>query len=237
MADKRVPELERVKRIIRALSEKTADRNCTEAEAMAAADKVAQLLKDFDLELTDVFIQQEVCVQRELYATSDHWYGVIGGIARLCSLRHYHDLNQPGAAYVIFGFERDVELAIYLYEVIVEAFGTEWGAYSKINGFARKTREAFELGFGARIRERLISLRAQRDAEAAARAKASGCKDLVVVRDAIVDEEFQKTGVRLVSGKARRIHDRAAFHGGAAAADRVELHTPLNGEAQSLLDD
>lgn len=234
--EQQVPEIERAKRLIRKLMDRTADRGCTEAEAMESSEKVGALLKQFDLELSDVFIAEEVCVKRELMAANEHFSGVIGGISRLCSLKYYHDLGQPGAVFVVFGFERDMELALYLYEVILEAFGTEWAKYTVIHGFKRKTREAFEMGFGARVRERLVQIRAERDAEAAARAKASNSKDLVVVRDHIVEEEFEKTGVRLIYGRSRPIHDRHAFRSGAEAGNRVQINTPLNGETQSMLD-
>jgi hypothetical protein len=119
--------------------------------------------------------------------------------------------------------------------VIQDAFGTEWAAYSKIHGFARKTRESFEMGFGNRIWERLYKMREQRDAEAAARAKASDSKDLVLVRDHLVEEEFAMTGIRLVSGRKMVAHNRGAYGAGAEAGSRVNIHVPVNGDSRSLL--
>lgn len=235
MVDK-VPELERAKRLIRHLSEKTADRGCTEEEAMAAMEKVGALLEQFDLELSDVFIAEEVCVKRELYAANEHFGSAVTGISRLCSLKAYRDINQTGVVFVVFGFQRDMELAVWLYEVIMEAFSTEWAVFTKDHGFARKTRESFELGFAGRVHRRLVELRKHRDAEAAARAAASSSRDLVLVRDAMVEEEFAKTGVKLGKARSLTIHDSHAYAHGRAAGDRVNLNTPINGETRSMLD-
>ena len=230
-----VPELERVKRLIRGLSAKTTENGCTEAEAMANAEKVGALLQQYDLELSDVFIGQEVCKQVEVFSDDATMFGVVTGIARLCSLRHYHAVGSSPPTYVLFGFERDVELAMYLWEVINEAQSTEWAAYSQIHGYARKKRDSFRMGFGERVRKRLIQMRRERDQAAAERAVASNSRDLVLVRDALVDEEFAKTGIRLVSGKAKKIHCGSSFYAGQDAGSRVAINTPVNGDAKSLL--
>ncbi len=44
---------------------KTTDNGCTEAEALLAAAKVAELLDRYDLSLTDVEIREAPCEQRE----------------------------------------------------------------------------------------------------------------------------------------------------------------------------
>jgi hypothetical protein len=233
--EQQVPELERAKRLIRKLSERTSDRGFTETEALEAAEKMGALLQQFDLELSDVFIAEEICKQIEIYSDDSTAYGVVGGIARLCSLRHYHVTGSSPATYVLFGFERDIELATYLWEVLTEALNQGWADYSKIHGYARKKRDSYRMGFGERVRKRLLELRNERDAANAARVKASDCKDLVFVRDARVDEEFEKTGVRLVQGKSRTVHEVGAYWSGASHADTVGLHVPLNGDAQSLI--
>lgn len=233
--EQELPELERVKRLIRKMSERTTDRGCTEAEAMEAAEKVGALLKQFDLELSDVFIAEETCVQREFYMANEHFRSCVSGIAHLCSLKQYRDLGKPGVVLVLFGFERDMELALYLWSVVNEAFDTEWAKFTVEHGFARKTRESFEMGFADRIWSRMYDIRKQRDAEAAARAKDSGGRDLVLVRDALVDEEFEKTGIRLVSTRGPRVSNVSAFRHGQAAGNRVQIQTPVNGESRSLL--
>lgn len=231
-----LPELERAKTLIRKLSARTIDRGCTEAEAMEATEKVGALLQQFDLQLSDVFMAEEICKQVEVFCDDDTAYGIVGGIARLCSLQNYHVQGSSPPTYVLFGFERDIELALYLYETLMEALATEWATYSKVNGFARKLRDSFRMGFGGRVHSRLVEMRLQRDRAAAERAKSSDNRNLVLVRDAMVDEEFAKTGIRLVNGRSRAIHSRSAYDRGAEAGNRANINMPLNGDARSMLE-
>lgn len=230
-----VPELERVKRLVNKLLDRTVDRGFTEHEAMQASEQVGNLLKQFDLQLSDVIIREETCVQREVFADDDTATSILSGICRLCSLKHYKVGGSTPPTFVLFGFQRDMELALFLYETLMEALATEWAEFTRINGFARKKRDNFRMGFGQRVWERLVSLRRQRDAEAAARATASSSRDLVLVRDALVEEEFQKTGVRLVRGRGRSVSDSRSFNSGVAAGNRASISTPINGDVRSML--
>ena len=60
--------LGRLKSRIQGLRSKTTDNGCTEAEALLAAAKVAELLDRYDLSLTDVEIRDAPCEQREIRA-------------------------------------------------------------------------------------------------------------------------------------------------------------------------
>ena len=55
---------DRLKTRIQGLRSKTMDNGCTEAEALLAAAKVAELLDRYDLSLTDVEIRNGECEQR-----------------------------------------------------------------------------------------------------------------------------------------------------------------------------
>lgn len=232
----RVPELERVKRLIRAMTERTTDRGFTEAEALQAAGRVGELLEQFDLTLDEVLIGEETCVQREVYTDDMYAGGIARGITKLCSLRYYIKAGESPVTYVLFGFARDMELAIFLYETLMEACNVEWGEYSKIHGFQRKKRESFRLGFSERVSQRLTQIRAKRDADNAARVAASGCRDLVLVRDALVDDEFEKTGVRLVYARGPQASCRTSYWAGDSAGQRARINTPVNGDSRSMLD-
>ncbi|RYJ03496.1 MAG: DUF2786 domain-containing protein, partial [Acetobacteraceae bacterium] len=56
-------ELAKVKARIRALAAKTVERGCSEAEAMAAAAKVGELLEVYGLSMSEVELREEACVQ------------------------------------------------------------------------------------------------------------------------------------------------------------------------------
>lgn len=230
------PEMERAKRVIRELSKKTEANGCSEHEAMFAAEKIGQMLQDFDLQLSEVFVREEKCKQVEVYGSDSTAYGAVQGIARLCALVQYTQNGADVCTYVLFGLERDVEIAVYLYEIIMEAADVEWGARVTATGnFQRKAKESFRMGFGTRMFRRLNELAEQRE-DAHRRAMGqSNCTDLVLVREAIVREEWEKKGVRLVKGSRVRIHDSTAYNDGYRAAAKVNINSPLEDDSMEQL--
>src|ERR1700730_12185962 len=107
--------LGRLKSRIQGLRSKTADNGCTEAEALLAAAKVAELLDRYDLSLTDVEIRDAPCEQREYETYRKKRIPLdacIGAIANFCDCRVWREKNQVGEArYVFFGLRSDIEVA------------------------------------------------------------------------------------------------------------------------------
>jgi hypothetical protein len=121
---------------IRSLLQKTYANGCTEAEAMAAAAKAAELMAAYDLSMTDVEIGATECTERHFDAGDrDHpitW--VLNAIAEFTDTRVWlaksprfvateqADLFEPStdgrtewrAEFVFFGLAHDVEIAGYL---------------------------------------------------------------------------------------------------------------------------
>lgn len=56
-------ELNKVKARIKALAEKTTEQGCSEAEAMAAAEKVGQLLEQFNLSMEEIDVREQKCMK------------------------------------------------------------------------------------------------------------------------------------------------------------------------------
>lgn len=224
-------ELERAKTLIRNLHTKATNTGVTEDEALLFADKVGELLRQFDLTLTDVIITQERCLQREVFAADDAMCSVITGIGRLCALVTYHKSGSTPTTYVLFGMERDVELAVFLYEICAEACDVGWGEHINQGlGHTKKQRESFRAGFAYRIFSRMEDMKFIRDQEREKRmAAAPGGRDLVLVRDAVVLEEFKRTGVRLRSRSVRTVTDRKAYSHGYDHGDSVNLRSPIEG--------
>lgn len=221
--------LERVKRIIRSLASRTEDNGVTEAEAMEAAAKIGALLAQNDLELSQVMLDgmKSEMVKEWVFAPDDSAGSIIVGIGKLCSLIVYRDTGSVGTRYALFGHNVDVELAKYLWEVCSNAMEHDWVQYGSKHGFKRTQRDSFRMGFSGRVHGRLLELKAQRDAEHARHVRMSGCTDLVVVKDQIVKVEWEKEGIQLTKGRARTVHDRAAFREGRAAGERVNLSNPI----------
>lgn len=224
-------EKERAIRLIRKLDARTQTNGCTESEAMEAAEKIGQLMSQFDIELTEVIISEEKCIQREVYAADESIGRVIVGVGKLCSLVVYHKNNTSPVTFVMFGMERDVELAVFLFEICSEAADLGWAQFIAAgHGWTKKQRESFRVGFSDRVCDRMQDIKAKRDQEREARMRAApGSRDLVLVRDGVVREEFEKTGVRLTSGGRTTVHNRSAYNAGQAHGANVNLNSPLGG--------
>jgi hypothetical protein len=233
-------ELARVKLRIKALTERTVARGCTEAEAMTAADMVGRLLERYALTMQEVDVRQEPCVQVEVPLGGRQRRPIdacVPAIARFCDCKVW--LARAGAEshYVFFGFGTDVALASYLFTVIERAIASELAGWRPGRGLAgtalRRARASFQHGMVARVAERLESLHAEREASVAAQ-RPTGTA-LILVRHQVVEEAFKARKIRLqaLPGLAQRRN--AAFQDGRLAGERVNLKRPIEGSDRGQL--
>lgn len=224
--------IDRARRLIQGLVERTEERGCTEAEAMEAASKIGALLSQFDLELDEVLARDTSdMVWQEVYAADYSAASVISGIGTLCSLIVYSCSGATVATYKMFGHKPDIELATYLYEVCAEAADHGWQQYMNKQGYSKRARDSFRIGFANRVASRMAELRKQRDAENDARAAAMGTTgtSLVVLKDQIVQAEYDKVGPKLRTVAGPRVHNAGAFREGKLHGNTVNLGRPLSG--------
>ncbi|MBW4023854.1 MAG: DUF2786 domain-containing protein [Proteobacteria bacterium] len=234
-------ERERVKARIKALTERTVARGCTEAEAMAAAEMVGRLLERYALTMQEVDVREEPCVQVEV---------PIGGlrrrpidlctpaIARFCDCRVWLARGEAGAHYVFFGFATDTRLAAYLFSVIERAMRSELQTFRRqtpalVGVVLRAASTSFQQGMAGRIAERLETMHAEREATVAA-ALSSGTA-LIVMRHQVVEDAFRASKVRLQSSGGITLRRNAAYRAGRVAGDRINLARPLGANATARL--
>jgi hypothetical protein len=225
------PALERLVQRIQGLRAKTVARGCTEQEALAAAEKVAELLDRYGLSLGELDFRAQPCegigieTNRRRAAPIDDCIPAIAAFFD-CRVWLEHARGMP-LRYVFFGLRGDVAAAQYLYEMVERAFETETDAfrmgelYAGMAGERRSATNSFQIGLGRGIRAKLDSMRAAR---AASRHSTSG-RDLVPVKAAMVDEELAKLGLNLharAAGRSRRILTDA-FAAGEAAGQKFEF--------------
>jgi hypothetical protein len=225
------PGLERLVQRIHALRAKTVAQGCTEQEALAAAEKVAELLDRHGLSLNELEFKSQPCegigiqTNRRRAAPID---ACIPGVAAFFDCRVWQERAEDAPLrYIFFGLRGDVAAAQYLYEMVERAFETETDAfrasdvYFAMAGERRSATNSFQTGLAQGIAGKLQSMRAARDAVIRS---ASG-RDLVPVKATMVDEEMEKLGLSLT----RRVLSRAksvltdAFQAGQAAGERFEL--------------
>ncbi|HET6238633.1 MAG TPA: DUF2786 domain-containing protein [Acetobacteraceae bacterium] len=232
------PALERLVQRIQGLRAKTVAQGCTEQEALAAAEKVAELLDRYGLSLGELDFRAQPCdgigiqTNRRRFAPID---SCVPGVAAFFDCRVWVE-QATGMAlrYVFFGLRGDVAAAQYLYEMVERAFEIETDAfrasalYARMAGERRSATNSFQIGLGRGISHKLQAMRTERFAS---RRSATG-RDLVPIKAAMVDEEVAKLGLDLRTremGRRRRVL-ADALTAGEAAGHRFEF-TPAISQA------
>jgi hypothetical protein len=221
---------------IRNLQAKTVANGCTEAEAMTAADLMARLLDKYGFSQSDLEIKLEPLTEDTFIGPYKDLRGakwVATTVQEYCDVRLFSSEQSDGRKVLrVFGRETDVATAVYMLHLFATAFKSAWHdycmQYSKQTGRApttdrTKQRKAFDLGMSNRINARLKAMKATRNTAYDPTSKRTG-QDLVVVKNAVVDEEFAKR-YQVKSGKKSTIKINAsAFMAGQAAGDRVAIN-------------
>jgi hypothetical protein len=223
-------DLEKLMQRIQALRAKTVAQGCTEQEALAAAEKVAELLDRHGLSLNELEFKAQPCEGIGIQ-TSRKRAGPIDtcttAISAFFDCRVWQETNASGQLrYVFFGLRGDVAASQYLYEMVERAFETETQIfrasemYRDLEGERRTATHSFQTGMARGIRGKLRTIREARQ-EAM---RGSTGRDLVPAKAAIVDGEMEKLGLQLTarasSGPRRFL--TGAFEAGEAAGRRFE---------------
>lgn len=238
---KQLAERERVKARIRTLLARTTQNGCTEAEALAAAEMVGRLLQHYALTMDEVALRQTPCVQRSVA-----WPGIrrrpidccIPALARFCDCKVWIQREDGKAAYVFFGMEQDVSLALYLHDVILRSIASESLMFREnhrhLQGAALAgAQRRYQAGMATRVAERLEALR--RTLHDELHRQHSQGRALILAKDQTVEAAFKATTIRLVKGRGQVIRADHAYRDGYAAGDRVNLNRPLRQQDASLL--
>lgn len=221
-------------KLIRDLKAKTVANGCTEAEAIAAAEKVAELMDRYDLSLSDVevkeaeFVTETHEVDAELGVRLSR---VATAIATLTGCAVWVDT--PGIAVrklTFFGRDSDVEVANYLFAVVERAMRDGLRRFMPSVALyraplRRSKRLAFLDGMANTLHSKLNEIAWLRS-----RAQGSG-RNLVVLKAALVDDEMSRRGIKLEDGRAAFVRDfDNSFAEGQAAGSKVTFDAALAGE-------
>ena len=221
---------------IRNLRAKASNAASTEAEAQTAAMMAAKLLQKHDVKETELEIQEEGAAHKKTAAARvmpEILNYCALGIERLTETKTY---AEAGTQLCYIGTPHDVEMALYLTEMLVGASKRAWSeaAGDDTADFKEMTKRrlSFYQGFGCRVHNRLMALANERaEARMQARGTATGSA-LVVVKSALIKAKMEEMGLELIPGKKRNIGlvDPKAYAKGASAGDQVNLNRPLNGD-------
>ncbi|WP_156520852.1 DUF7168 domain-containing protein [Magnetospirillum moscoviense] len=230
-------DLNRLIQRIQALRAKTVDQGCTEEEALAAAEKVAELLDRYGLSLSELDLRRQACegvgieTDRRRTGPIDE---CVPAVAAYFDCRTWIEKTATGfVRHVFFGLPADVEAAHYLYDLIEIAFATETrhfktgAVYADLeSGERRSGTNSFQIGLAHGIACKLHSMREEREA---AMVRSSG-RDLVPIKASVVDDELDSLGINFTvkGSRARRTVLSDAYEAGSEAAQRFDIHPGLN---------
>lgn len=218
---------------IRALLAKTTANGATEAEALTAAAKAGELLDRYNLTLSDVEIKQERCEQRQATERRHEVDRVVTAIARFTGTKVW---NTAGRIQ-FFGLPHDVDVAVYLTDLIRTAMDSSYKRFLRsperpLNVKTYRLRKSFMFGMTNRLNARLNEMSAAREAQA----KTSSGTALVVVRNAVVTEQFAKLNLGLRAPRKRKTRiDNQSFGAGKAAGDRVNITSGISQSGQRMI--
>ncbi len=205
-------DLARVIQRIRALRAKTVDQGCTEQEALAAANKVAELLDRHGLSLGEIELRRQTCEGFGI-DTGRRRRGVfdacVPSIAAFCDCKVWGETTPAGSLrHVFFGLPADVEAARFLYDLIGVTFDTETARFKtgavyagSETGERRNAVNSFQTGLSQGISAKLKAMKGERDASN----RASSGRDLVPLKTSVIDDELAKLGLSFhVTSRGRR---------------------------------
>lgn len=241
---------------ISALKCKTVANGCTEAEAMSAAEKIAQLMSDYDIAEDDTADDDTACKKGWAEAAEDDpvircatavgyftdtkvWVEDKGSEPVYEGNLHVGWRNLPHRV-IFFGLPTDTEIGQYLFEICRAALARSSADYRRsLALFRRQIRERklreFQWGMADSMSDQLHRMRDRRRRQA----DGSG-RDVVPIKQAIIERDFAALGLTLRSrGKYRAAGDAAAYGDGRRAGDTVTFVEGLRhqgaGEVKALI--
>jgi len=222
------PRRERIAATIRALRAKTVENGCTEAEALAAAEKLAQILRDHNMTVDEAEMRESPFTRHR--ETHDDWIGerlwkIADGIAHMTGVRYW--TGRPGEAPTInfFGFAHEVDVARYLLEICRRAMATEQARVLRNPRLITRARQRRAVtpvldGMADRLRQRLRDMKPPTPTGAG----------LVVLHGALIDQAMKDRALTTQAGRARNSRTlEAGYLEGVMAGDRVALNQGLQG--------
>src|SRR6202521_3487171 len=223
-------DLDRLVQRIRALRAKTVEQGCTEQEALTAAEKVAELLDRYGLNLSELDLRKQSCegigveTDRKRRGPIDD---CMGTIAAFFDCRVWCEASADATLrYIFFGLPADVQASVYLHDLIALAFATETSAFqateiyrSTHSSRRRSATNSFQVGLARGIIRKLDTLRQARDVAGGS----TNGRALAPIKESIIDEEMDRLGLNFRHRSAvRRMVLPAAFSAGQEAGERFE---------------
>lgn len=232
---------ERAAERVRALLAMTVENGCTEAEAVSAARKAAELMDAAGLTIEELRSAGKSDWERRDHPTSDPvgWrlWKVAEAIALLTDTKTWGDgAGAAATRQTFFGLTHDVRIAVYLLEICERAMRTEAKTFERgLTLYRKEVRRSRSLAFLDGMSDRLASRIREINRSRASRASGDG-RAVVLVKSDMLVQALHEAGVDLRNSAARQ--GRKGMEGyleGRAAADRVRLDPGLEAQAKAAI--
>ncbi|MBK1665153.1 hypothetical protein CKO38_06870 [Rhodospirillum rubrum] len=221
------PDRDKVRARLQALQAKTVANGCTEEEALAAAEKVAELLDLYHLSLGELELRRSRC--ERLVLETDRKLRVAMGlcipaIAAYCDCKVWRERDAKGqSVFVLFGLPGALETASFVHDAIAAALRAAWANHSQGRSFIRHAvdeKGSFLIGVAVSLADRLDALKHARNGAHLP----GGGRALVEIRQSVVESEFARLGLTFRQGGAsgKRLSPEA-FDAGRTAGHTAHL--------------
>lgn len=221
---------------IRNLRAKADSAASTEAEVQSALDHAAKLMKKHGLTESQIKESSKAGMRPVVWSTGTKILPEVRysapAIAAFTESKVWIDVDEDGRERLKYiGVEQDVEMALYLTDLVHNSIIAAWKIYADTPQCQRassrvrnKMRRDFSRAMAGRIRARLMDMVARRVTEP----KASTGTDLVVLKRDLVNRAQAALGLNLRTPKARaRKVYTDAHDAGVQAGNKTNLTTGI----------
>ncbi len=214
---------------IKSLLAKTTTSDCTEAEALSAAEKIGELLRKYDLTLSEVeFVAEEFTTGR--FSTKSSIQGplhnLISGISKFTDTKVWFNRRET-IEYSFYGTENDVRVAEFMCDLLLRSITKEIELFKKSISYKKEVQfiagktltTSFKNGIVYRLSKRLIELKDLSKQKTVSETGLVPLDKLVVV-----NKKFAELGMRLKTEKSRTtVKSNSAYMSGVIAGDKVNI--------------
>lgn len=219
---------EKIAARIRALLAKTVANGCTEDEALAAAQKAAEMLARYNLTVDEVEMRASPFTQEgDIFdgLVGERMWKIAAAVAHLTDTRYWTSpAGVVPVAINFFGFDHEVAVARYLLVICANAMNTEQermhANYALLVANARRRKIIPYLdGMADRLHQRIRKMKPP----------APTGRGLVVLRNQLIDDAMEQMKLKLSERATRGSRDREAeYLAGVRAGDGVALNTAMS---------
>jgi hypothetical protein len=217
---------------IAALRAKTEAAGASEHEAMAAAEKAAELMAAHEIEEAELAALGKAGEEKYGRKFADGANGRVrhlvwtlaGDISLLTQTKAVAHSGSEDFKTAFVGARVDVELAIFLHDTIRQAMDRDYVTWRNTKPRVGKgAKRAFQLGMAKRIGHRLRTLREAQESQ-----RTENCRALVVDKAAVVEQVQRQLYPHLGTGRRHlTVSNAAAFGAGKKAGEKVGLGRPV----------